>query len=121
MNRPLVHFSTTSLASSRKETTECHSTYSFSPNVLLVAMRREAALPLAPKKAASAPRLPVRITRLLLKDFRCCCLDCLFSAFLVAALRVDLVDVLMCFLLSLVRGLILWDGPPCMTQSGVNT
>src|SRR5579871_3195705 len=96
MNRPLVHFSTTSLASSRKATTECHSTYSFSPNLLRVAMRKEAALSLAPKKAASAPRLPVRITRLLLKDFRCCCLDCLFSAFLVAALRVDFVDVLMC-------------------------
>src|SRR5262249_61793917 len=41
----------------------------FSPNLLLVAMRNEAALSLAPKKAASAPRLPVRITRLLLKGF----------------------------------------------------
>src|SRR5215471_21234595 len=91
MNRPLLHFSTISLASSRKATTECHSTYSFSPNLLLVAMRNEAALSLAPKKAASAPRLPVRITRLLLKDFRCCSL----FALLVDVLRVEFVLVLM--------------------------
>src|SRR5437588_3279576 len=91
MNRPLVHFSTTSWARSRKAITECHSTYSFSPNLFLVAMRNEAALSLAPKNAASAPRLPVRITRLLLKDFRCC----LFCALLVAVLRVEFLAVLM--------------------------
>src|SRR5207302_9924378 len=93
MNRPLVHFSTTSWARSRKAITECHSTYSLSPNLFLVAMRNEAALLLAPKKAASAPRLPVRITRLLLKDF-CCWL---FWALLVAALLVDFLAVLMMF------------------------
>src|SRR5579863_8213428 len=91
MNLPLVHFSTTSLASSRKATTECHSTYSFSPNLLLVAMRNEVALSLAPKKAASAPRLPVRITRLLLKDFGCC----LFCVFLLDVLQVEWVLILM--------------------------
>src|SRR5581483_3550250 len=90
MNRPLVHFSTTSLANSRKATTECHSTYSFSPKVLLVAIRNEAALSLALKKAASAPRLPVRITRLLLKAFRCG-----LFALLVDVLRVEFWLVLM--------------------------
>jgi|SRR5579872_173603 len=57
----------------------------FSPNLFLVAMRNEAALSLAPKKAASAPRLPVRITRLLLKDFRCW-----LFALLLDELRVEL-------------------------------
>src|SRR5437879_342842 len=102
MNRPLVHFSTTSLANSRKATTECHSTYFLSPNSVLVAMRREAALSLAPKKAASAPRLPVKITKLLLKDF-CCWLSC---ALLLNKFLVDFFAVLIFFLLCLFRGLI---------------
>src|SRR5579864_455941 len=38
----------------------CHSTYFFSPNLLLVAMRNEATLSWVPKKAASALRLLVQ-------------------------------------------------------------